>query len=142
MLSVRKVPLGWDMNIWCISVTYDNFGKVKPQMTLTREEILAMEPGQELSELVAVHVMGYEVGVVSLGQRNPSEDMSATWEMESKIIEKSKEINPSVQNLCADYVEKLRMVIKHEYIHCSAFMLVHATPELHCKAALLAELSL
>ncbi|OME11060.1 hypothetical protein BSK47_29575 [Paenibacillus odorifer] len=31
LFSVRKVPLGWDMNIWRISVSYDNYGKVKPR---------------------------------------------------------------------------------------------------------------
>lgn len=27
--SIRKVPLGWSMNIWRLSISYDNFGKVK-----------------------------------------------------------------------------------------------------------------
>lgn len=31
MFQVRRVPLGWDMNIWRISVSYDNHGKVKPE---------------------------------------------------------------------------------------------------------------
>jgi hypothetical protein len=26
--SFRKVPLGWDMNIGRLSISYDNFGKV------------------------------------------------------------------------------------------------------------------
>lgn len=28
-LSWRKTPLGWDANIWRISVSYDNYGNVR-----------------------------------------------------------------------------------------------------------------
>lgn len=27
--SFRKTPLGWDMNVWRLAISYDNFGKVK-----------------------------------------------------------------------------------------------------------------
>jgi hypothetical protein len=27
----RKTPLGWDINIWRIAISYDNFRKVKPR---------------------------------------------------------------------------------------------------------------
>lgn len=29
MFNFRKVPLGWDMNIWRLSISYDDYGKVK-----------------------------------------------------------------------------------------------------------------
>jgi hypothetical protein len=29
ILAFRKVPLGWSMNIWRLSISYDNYGKVK-----------------------------------------------------------------------------------------------------------------
>ena len=29
MFEFRKVPLGWSMNIWRFSISYDNWGKVK-----------------------------------------------------------------------------------------------------------------
>lgn len=29
LLSFRKTPLGWDMNLWRFSISYDNHGNVK-----------------------------------------------------------------------------------------------------------------
>ena len=28
-VQYRKTPLGWDMNIWRLSISYDNYGNVK-----------------------------------------------------------------------------------------------------------------
>ncbi|TVX85974.1 hypothetical protein [Paenibacillus agilis] len=28
-IEYRKTPLGWDFNLWRLSLSYDNFGKVK-----------------------------------------------------------------------------------------------------------------
>lgn len=124
---------------------------------MTQEEILAMEPGESLDSLVAEKVMGWkwirpennaqfiqtsyafnhEDGVAYL-YFHPSSEISAAWEVEERIIAIAKEINPSVMNLCNFYIEKLRMVIIESNTFCTPFMLVHATPEQRCKAALLA----
>lgn len=29
LIEFRKVPLGWTFNIWRLSFSYDNYGKVK-----------------------------------------------------------------------------------------------------------------
>ena len=28
-VQYRKTPLGWDMNIWRLSISYDNYGNMK-----------------------------------------------------------------------------------------------------------------
>lgn len=105
---------------------------------MTREEILDMEPGQELSELVTVHVMDYEVGVVSLGHWEPSEDISASWEVEERIASR-KDQGWYVRALC-DIVGTPRDGTRT--LAMDDWRLIHATPEQRCKAALLAVLNL
>lgn len=116
---------------------------------LTRESILAMKPGRELDRLVAERVMGWVVNsewsyyqpdedkTVPSQFHKFSLDISASWQAENKIMEKARNINPSIQNMCADYAENLRTVIQGERNYCTVFMLIHATPLQRSKAALL-----
>ena len=69
-------------------------------MTLTREEILAMEPGKKLNIAVATNVFNWKLelrsgyvennwitenGLVDINMWNPSEDISAAWEVAEKF---------------------------------------------------------
>ncbi|WP_028562305.1 BC1872 family protein [Paenibacillus pinihumi] len=47
---------------------------------LTREQVLGMS-GQELSIAVAVHVIGFEPGMVIMDEWYPAEDIAAAWEV-------------------------------------------------------------
>ncbi|MEK5415122.1 BC1872 family protein [Paenibacillus sp. FSL L8-0708] len=107
-------------------------------MTLTREEILAMEPGQELSELVAVHVMDYEVGVVSLGHWEPSENISAAWEVESIFDQDT----PLREDYAIELHNVMGLMLHEPTTLNNVYQFAHATPEQRCKAALLAVLNL
>lgn len=121
--------------------------------------ILEMEAGPEMDALVAEKVMGwvrisesedvlirgqrddYETGgvivlygnhfVVRAGGRsrkwNPSTDISAAYEMEERIYRMER------VGMVARYMDCLLQVVRS-----SGFLLVHATPEQRCKAALLA----
>lgn len=65
---------------------------------LTREQVLGMEAGPEMDELVAVMIMGYESskvrnGWVELGNfatypKRYSTDIAAAWEVVEKVREK------------------------------------------------------
>ena len=114
---------------------------------MTREQILSMEAGPELNELVAVHVMGWEkcrdgdrwaCNGKELGpdhatakgdglgdyyypdeEWSPSSDIAAAWEVVEKI------------DACGDNVKRcnFRMMLDDIFT---------ITPEAICKAALLA----
>jgi len=103
---------------------------------MTRDEILAMEPGRELDALVAEKVMGWTHyreewgGVVPDSISHYSTDISAAWE----VVEK---MGPFTQ-LTADIYNGITVW------HCS-FSVVDSVdavtaPEAICKAALLAAL--
>ena len=129
-------------------------------MTLTREQILAMEPRRELDALIAEKVMGFKceidkgrqvvqwsaMGAYGEWHTPPmawkkwsynvppySTDISAAFEAEEIAIEKDP----------AMYVHALASVV----FGCSQVqdisdirkmcMLIHATPEQRCKAAML-----
>lgn len=108
---------------------------------LTREKILSMQPGWELDALVAEQVMGYTTygqfrdkdGVRVMIDRY-SADIAAAFEAEAKAIEK----DPSM------YIHALASVVfgYNQVQDISDIrkicMLIHATPEQRCKAALLA----
>lgn len=132
---------------------------------MTRDEVLAMKPGRELDALVAEKVMGWRMktfpggggGFTAWVDENekvmklisnstmsetcyrcdyfrPSTDIAAAWEVEDKAID----IDPSM------YVHALATVI-FGYSQVQDIseirklcLLIHATPEQRCKAALLA----
>ena len=105
---------------------------------MTRDEILAMEPGRELDALVAEKVMGLTTGPDSYfdcayeadDALHFSTDIAAAWEVESTMNESK------LRRVL--YTNRLRDVILHEKGTCSDFDLIHATPAQRCKAALLA----
>jgi hypothetical protein len=129
------------------------------KMGIPRDEILAMEPGRELDALVAEKVMewtnfspidpncDYSVGVKGRknfaidprdGKQKPiplySSDIAAAFEVETKAIEKDP----------AMYVHALASAVfgYNQVQNISDIkklcLLIHATPEQRCKAALLA----
>lgn len=118
-------------------------------MTLTREEILALEPGTELDKLVDEVIFKREFTELPMGwcyhngrgwvHAAPySFDITAAWKMES-IFDQDSEIR-------GDYSIELHNVLglmlhKRTTLD-NIYQFVHATPEQRCKAALLAVLNL
>lgn len=112
-------------------------------MTLTREEIMAMKPGNELDIEIAVTVMGRErdkfrsgwirIGDLSTYPKPYSKDISAAWEVEDQI----KELR-----VHTGYVSCLKQVLASTGEYVGMFDYIHATAEQRCKAALLAVLKL
>ncbi|MEK5419398.1 BC1872 family protein [Paenibacillus sp. FSL L8-0708] len=112
-------------------------------MTLTREELLAMEPGNELDIEIAVTVMGRErdkfrsgwirLGDLSTYPKQYSKDISAAWEVEERI---------KVLRLHTGYVSCIKQVLVGTGEYVGMFDYIHATAEQRCKAALLAVLNL
>jgi len=131
----------------------------KEEPSMTRNEVLALKPGRELDALVAEKVMGWvefspidptiDFGVHGKyrwnyakdpkdSKQKPiplySEDIADAFEAETKVIEK----DPSM------YVHALASVVfGHSQVQDISdvrkmCMLIHATPEQRCKAALLA----
>lgn len=121
---------------------------------MTREQILAMEPGRELDALIADKVMGWkECGIEGLRTRTAwgkpshfdcndprvripgfSTDISAAWEVEVQFNQDSE--------VKSDYMIGLYMIVGLQpHLKPSLddlFLIAHATPEQRCKAALLA----
>jgi len=106
---------------------------------LTRDEILVMKPGRELDALVAEKTMGQRFRSEWHKLHNDtiacySTDIAAAFEVETKAIEN----DPSM------YVHALASVVfgYNQVQDISDIrkmcMLIHATPEQRCKAALLA----
>lgn len=110
---------------------------------MTREEILAMEPGSELNRLVALRIMGYEpsrlqTGYVRKGAHatypNPySTDISAAWEVVRRI---SKDYGVNVYEEDGAPCECTLV----RYPETVAVVGGSSAPEAICKAALLAVL--
>lgn len=109
---------------------------------LTREEILAMEPGDKLDEWVALKIMGFEksnlrdgwvrVGALATYPKRYSKDISAAWEVLNKMIEKGAEVN-------VGFYEQWDCSIDYP-IDCNWRETAKTAPEAICKAALLAVL--
>lgn len=131
---------------------------------MTREEIQAMGP-KELAEMTATHVMGWIIiseredlerrqtdnyvqgrGIIALyGNRyiarsdgrsrewNPGEDISAAWEVEERM--NADELFWRYTN----HVKKLLLSKMSEGVN--EYDMMHAPPEIRCKAALLAVLA-
>ncbi len=106
------------------------------QADMTREEILAMKPGQELDELIAIHVMERENNRTVWGQKpfTPSRQISAAWEVAERYpiatIERVEIFVGNVEVKASlwegfDYKEPVEVTAK-------------TAPEAICKAALLA----
>lgn len=118
---------------------------------MTRGEVLTMRPGRELDMLVAEKVMEWKTNWLKTDwweeinpnthchkglakDFKPSTDIAAAFEAETKVIEK----DPSM------YVHALASVVfgYNQVQNISDIrkmcMLIHATPEQRCKAALLA----
>jgi len=118
---------------------------------LTRDEILALKPGRELDALVAEKVMGWKTNWLKtdwyeevnpnthrhkglVKDFKPSTDNAAAFEAEERAIDK----DPSM------YIHALASVV-FGYSQVQDIsdirkmcMLIHATPEQRCKAAVLA----
>ncbi|KAA1180677.1 BC1872 family protein [Paenibacillus sp. B2(2019)] len=125
-------------------------------MTLTREEILAMEPGPTLDEITAEIACGRKVRMLNEVTNNSfkpqydkkvidegagryniiprySTDISAAWEVEERI----KEMAIDAPLYIGYYMTELQLIVGNK-----GFDMVHATPEQRCKAALLAVMGL
>lgn len=112
-------------------------------MKLSREAILAMEPGRELDALVAEHVMGIEAWNARTGEKIPyttnqySAYISTAWEVVEKLSDQRLRIvlidYQDSEWLCA-LKNKYGGYVEGEYKFNSA-------PEAICKIALLAVLN-
>ncbi|SLJ98298.1 MULTISPECIES: BC1872 family protein [unclassified Paenibacillus] len=114
------------------------------QTTLTREQVLAMEPGTDLNILVAVHVLHQPVHpligspMIRLGKNyyfipEYSGQIEDAWDVEEAL----KDVRVRTR-----YTNRLLRIILAEKGECDQYDLMHATPEQRCKAALLAVLDL
>jgi hypothetical protein len=114
---------------------------------MTRDEILGMEAGLKIDELIAEKVFNhcvtdvkhlYEVCAKCNKQiqdhseiKEYSTDIEAAWKVVEKLTERQQ----------IQFVRELEAVIRgNSECRCSSciFKLIHATPEEQCKAALLA----
>ncbi|WP_339283715.1 hypothetical protein [Paenibacillus sp. FSL R5-0486] len=118
------------------------------QTALTREQVLAMEPGQELDALVAQHVMGWHKGDPWGGAYWVDSDKCLRYEI--LVFKPSLHINIAwgvgewfaETGIRGRYAKRLKEVILANKGECSTFDMVHASPADRCKAALLAVLDL
>ena len=100
---------------------------------MTKEEILALEAGIKLDTIVATEI--FKV-IYSQGQPYYSTDISAAWQVEERM----KELE-----LMKDYADELAFLVLHPLGYDisameQVFAAAHASPEIRCKAALLAKL--
>lgn len=119
---------------------------------MTKEEILAMEAGQELDKLIAENIFSFEVAILGEFQGKPiyhyladiaygevwdhlpkySTDRLAAQQMEDKVI------GLGLQGI---YGKNLILLTDDQGdANMKAFALAHASSEIRCKAALLAKL--
>lgn len=117
---------------------------------MTRDEILAIEPGRELDVLVAEKVMrwkpfsgGFRIQTGQIrtlesvsGSRSfhPSTDISAAWEVRQRIHETIG--GTKIISVCDEFPEECQIWDGRKYISVRA----NTVPEAICKAALLAVL--
>lgn len=94
---------------------------------MTKEDILAQQPGRELDLLVAKEL--FYVSDPSYDWR-PSEDISTAWRDVEAEIDK--------RNLRSAYCQALQVVLHNKKDYVTMFDYVHASPADRCKAALLA----
>jgi len=131
---------------------------------LTREQILSMPASKAhepsvLDQLVAIHVMGWEVRkyyvnddsyhehYVVDGKKYENVNYPDEWQP-SRYIDKAYEVEAQIDKMGSskreDYVSALKSILllfsTREYVE--KFDYIHATPEHRCKAALLAVMGL
>lgn len=99
------------------------------QTALTREQVMAMEPGQKLDELINLHFFKMDM----VAHVPYSTEISAAREVEEWF---------AGTGITGRYAKRLKEVILAVKGECSTFDMVYATPEQRCKAALLAVLDL
>lgn len=117
------------------------------QTALTREQVLALKPGNNLDLVVAIEVMGHEAGEfrddwIKLGPKfegcpkRYSSDMSTAWRMESSFKQDVK-----LREAYAIELHNVMGLMLHEPTTLeNVYQIAHATPEQRCKAAILAVL--
>jgi hypothetical protein len=117
------------------------------QTALTREQVLALKPGNELDLIVAIEVMGHEAGEfkdgwIKLGPKfegcpkRYSTDISAAWEVFKWLVKMHEDATIAYPwNVSADYDPMRETTWK---IHAEG----KSVPEAICKAALLAVLDI
>lgn len=116
---------------------------------MTREEILAMEPGVELDFWIAEKVMGWTKGyeddgtmywatgyTAMPGNWAPSKNMAAAWEVVEEMVGQGFDVNLSSTILTSDFIDVSWGVSFWRY---GAWPKATARnmPEAICKAALL-----
>lgn len=123
---------------------------------MTREEMLAIEPGKDLDALIAEKIMDYKIGFLSdYGFKKEFErkvialpdgrydnincystNMSAAWEVVDKLAKDYYQVEISVVegiSVCNIWRSDILLIATHEG---------YFAPEVICKAALLAVLDL
>ncbi|MEK4355175.1 hypothetical protein MKX41_30770 [Paenibacillus sp. FSL R5-0475] len=105
-------------------------------MTLTREEILAMEPGQELDELICNHIFDLEM----VAHVHYSSDISAAWEVVTHLMNDHKDV--LVQGVSFEKNRLFDCAIYEHEDELAVTSMQSSAPEAICKAALLAVLNL
>jgi hypothetical protein len=103
---------------------------------MTRDEILAMQPGFSLDELVAINVMGKENNKTVWGQKpfEPSRNISAAWEVQEKLQEHGGMVLGSYGSKSGARWFAVQTTVGSKEINVTC----HTAPEAICKAALLA----
>lgn len=118
-------------------------------MTLTREEILAMEPGRRLDSEIGMRIMGFkEITIVGdyyftdpidTQLKRYSTDISAAWEVFESFndmrIQRYETMGGTFKYGC-----RIDYIVEKEFQ--SAITNADTAPEAICKAALLAVLNL
>ncbi|MFD1776978.1 BC1872 family protein [Paenibacillus rhizophilus] len=104
-------------------------------MTLTREEILAMEPGRELDELICNQIFELEM----VAHVHYSTDISAAWEVVGKL---DYEVTVKKYEAMSGYRYWARVNGADPNRFDEKIANCKTAPEAICKAALLAVLNL
>lgn len=102
------------------------------QTALTREQVMAMEPGQKLDELISNHVFKMDM----VAHVHYSTNVETAWMILNEL--ESEEWSMSVsKNDCHFYLQDQGLITK-----TTGVIQAESTPEAICKAALLAVLDL
>lgn len=133
------------------------------QTALTREQVLSMEAGEELNDLIAEKVMGWHAKSKKWGGEcdeyadhwhdgesfvceceffNPSIDISEAWEALEKVCNHDKWMLYKISQNDEDGVVKYEITLLEIFRGVSKHVRAVRAPEAICKAALLAVLDL
>lgn len=99
------------------------------QTALTREQVLAKPPGEELDEMISKYV--FEVDMVA--HVPYSTDISVAMEVEKAV---------GLEKYRWRYVDHITWFFLSTQGVCEVYDMMQASPEIRCKAALLAVLDL